>query len=101
MAEAGGELERDAVGARGGNGWRIGDGVHAEGGEYRLESVATLADAVAAARAATQTGGVVLLSPGAPSFDQFKDYAELSDYMKGIERNASRQWRETGRAREE
>jgi UDP-N-acetylmuramoylalanine--D-glutamate ligase len=35
-----------------------------------------LADAVARARLATQPGGVVLLSPGAPSFDQFKDYAE-------------------------
>ena len=28
------------------------------------------------ARAQTVPGGVILLSPGAPSFDQFKDYAE-------------------------
>jgi UDP-N-acetylmuramoylalanine--D-glutamate ligase len=35
-----------------------------------------LASAVAGARALTPACGVVLLSPGAPSFDQFKDYAE-------------------------
>lgn len=35
-----------------------------------------LAAAVAQARAHTPRDGVILLSPGAPSFDQFKDYAE-------------------------
>jgi UDP-N-acetylmuramoylalanine--D-glutamate ligase len=35
-----------------------------------------LAEAVAKARASTPANGVVLLSPGAPSFDQFRDYAE-------------------------
>ncbi|MDW2983191.1 MAG: UDP-N-acetylmuramoyl-L-alanine--D-glutamate ligase [Rhodanobacter sp.] len=35
-----------------------------------------LAGAVAEAKAHTPRGGVILLSPGAPSFDQFKDYAE-------------------------
>jgi UDP-N-acetylmuramoylalanine--D-glutamate ligase len=34
-----------------------------------------LAEAVAQARSLTPAGGVVLLSPGAPSFDQFEDYA--------------------------
>ncbi|HWU53698.1 MAG TPA: UDP-N-acetylmuramoyl-L-alanine--D-glutamate ligase, partial [Tahibacter sp.] len=31
---------------------------------------------VALAREWTPSGGVVLLSPGAPSFDQFRDYAD-------------------------
>lgn len=42
----------------------------------RLKLVEALEDAVSAARAWAQPGGVVLLSPGAPSFDQFRDYAE-------------------------
>ena len=41
-----------------------------------IEEVASLADAAACARPLTSTHGVVLLSPGAPSFDQFHDYAE-------------------------
>jgi len=35
-----------------------------------------LASAVGAARSALGSDGVVLLSPGAPSFDQFRDYAD-------------------------
>jgi UDP-N-acetylmuramoylalanine--D-glutamate ligase len=41
-----------------------------------LRACAGLESAVAAARALTPSGGVVLLSPGAPSFDEFRDYAE-------------------------
>jgi UDP-N-acetylmuramoylalanine--D-glutamate ligase len=43
---------------------------------FRLERCGSLGDAVALARVATPAGGVVLLSPGAPSFDQFRDYAD-------------------------
>lgn len=41
-----------------------------------LEQAADLTAAVVTARTLTPSGGVVLLSPGAPSFDRFKDYAE-------------------------
>jgi len=41
-----------------------------------LKLVETLEEAVAAARHLVPADGVVLLSPGAPSFDQFRDYAE-------------------------
>ena len=41
-----------------------------------IEETADLADAVSHARIRTPAHGVVLLSPGAPSFDQFSDYAE-------------------------
>jgi UDP-N-acetylmuramoylalanine--D-glutamate ligase len=60
----------------GANGPRIADVLHETGGGYRLESARTLDEAVAIARRITPIGGVVLLSPGAPSFDQFRDYAE-------------------------
>lgn len=40
---------------------------------------AELKDAVAAAKRAAQSGDSVLLSPGAPSFDAFKDYQHRGD----------------------
>jgi UDP-N-acetylmuramoylalanine--D-glutamate ligase len=43
---------------------------------FALESVAALDAALACARALAPAGGAILLSPGAPSFDQFRDYAE-------------------------
>lgn len=61
--------------ANGANGKRI----HALLGDAhgsQRHYVATLAEAVTLARKHTPIGGTILLSPGAPSFDQFHDYAE-------------------------
>ena len=60
----------------GANGARIAALLREVGGGFELIAATTLADALAAARARSPAGGVVLLSPGAPSFDQFRDYAE-------------------------
>ena len=65
-----------AIVTMGANGARIAGVLREVGGAYRLESTGTLGEACELARAATPPGGVVLLSPGAPSFDQFRDYAE-------------------------
>ncbi len=48
-------------------------GLHAELG---FHEAADLAEAVELAEKITVTGGVVLLSPGAPSFGQFADYRD-------------------------
>jgi UDP-N-acetylmuramoylalanine--D-glutamate ligase len=65
-----------AIVTMGANGARIAALLREAGGDYRLESAPALADAQRSACALTPQGGVVLLSPGAPSFDQFRDYAE-------------------------
>lgn len=65
-----------AIVVNGANAARIGAVLRETGGTYQLQVVARLADAVAAARACTPPGGTIVLSPGAPSFDQFRDYAE-------------------------
>ena len=48
----------------------------AAGGAFALSAAADLEEAVANARATLQGGGVVLLSPGAPSFGAYRDYTE-------------------------
>jgi len=60
--------------AMGANGARIVEALHAS--QFDVVQVTTLAEAVQRAKTSTADGGVILLSPGAPSFDQFKDYAE-------------------------
>jgi len=65
-----------AIVAQGANGPRIAGALREAQAVGELTQVATLAEAVERARAMTPLGGVVLLSPGAPSFDQFHDYAE-------------------------
>ncbi len=64
-----------AIVAMGANGARIAACLRAQGGAYALREAATVGDALAEARTLTPAGGVVLLSPGAPSFDQYRDYA--------------------------
>lgn len=66
-----------AIVAMGANGAAIADalrGLEAPG--FRLEQCIALDDAMARARTLTPAGGVVLMSPGAASFDAFRDYAE-------------------------
>jgi UDP-N-acetylmuramoyl-L-alanine---L-glutamate ligase len=65
-----------AIVAQGANGPRIAAALREAQAVGEVARVATLAEAVERARALTAPGGVVLLSPGAPSFDQFRDYAE-------------------------
>lgn len=50
----------------------------------RLLAAADLAEAVALARAALAGAGVVLLSPGAPSFDAYSDYAARGRHFAAL-----------------
>jgi UDP-N-acetylmuramoyl-L-alanine---L-glutamate ligase len=61
---------------QGANGPRIAAAMRAAKIDVPLGDVDKLTDAIDMARIVTPQGGVVLLSPGAPSFDQFHDYAE-------------------------
>jgi UDP-N-acetylmuramoylalanine--D-glutamate ligase len=71
-------------------GRRIGDEV-ARRAPYILQiPVTSMREAVLEARQALGTGGVVLLSPGAPSFDQYKNWEERSDDFTSIVRELTR-----------
>ncbi|MBC8125811.1 MAG: UDP-N-acetylmuramoyl-L-alanine--D-glutamate ligase, partial [Gloeobacteraceae cyanobacterium ES-bin-144] len=48
------------------------------------ESVATLADAVAAARSIAPPGSTILLSPGTSSFDQFSGYEQRGNAFRDL-----------------
>jgi len=82
-----------AVIAMGQNGARIADGLRsvARGGRFTLIEAAELADAVREAERALGADGVVLLSPGAPSFPRYKDYVERGRHfakLSGFDPNA-------------
>ncbi|OOG59898.1 UDP-N-acetylmuramoyl-L-alanine--D-glutamate ligase [Rhodanobacter sp. C03] len=66
----------NAIICMGNNGARIEAALRAVEVRCPIVRVDNLASAVAEAKARTPNDGVILLSPGAPSFDQFKDYAE-------------------------
>jgi UDP-N-acetylmuramoylalanine--D-glutamate ligase len=55
-------------------------------GATRIETVATLKEAVEHAARAARPGDTVLLSPACSSFDQFKDYAERGNVFKELVR---------------
>ncbi|EIM02336.1 UDP-N-acetylmuramoylalanine--D-glutamate ligase [Rhodanobacter thiooxydans] len=65
-----------AIVCMGANGARIEAALRKAGTACPVVRVADLAGAVAVATTHAPRGGVILLSPGAPSFDQFTDYAE-------------------------
>lgn len=64
-----------AIICQGANGPRIADALEAAGIAHVYRAT-NLTAAVGAARSALDGAGCVLLSPGAPSFDQFRDYVE-------------------------
>jgi UDP-N-acetylmuramoyl-L-alanine---L-glutamate ligase len=66
----------NAIVCMGSNGGRIENALRSAEISCPVMRVDDLAGAVAEAKAHTPRDGVILLSPGAPSFDQFKDYAE-------------------------
>ncbi|HSX66408.1 UDP-N-acetylmuramoyl-L-alanine--D-glutamate ligase [Nocardioides sp.] len=54
---------------------------HGVGLGHPLQEFGRMADAVAWALSVANPAGVVLLSPGAPSFDEYKDYADRARHM--------------------
>ena len=65
-----------AIVCMGGNGGRVAEALQRARVSCAVTLVDNLAGAVAEAKRVTPPGGVILLSPGAPSFDQFRDYTE-------------------------
>jgi len=81
-----------AIIAMGQNGPRIAERLRAVADPgFALSEAADLPDAVAKARAALPDGGVVLLSPGAPSFGAYADYVARGRHfaeLAGFDTNA-------------
>jgi UDP-N-acetylmuramoylalanine--D-glutamate ligase len=82
-----------AVIAMGQNGARIAQDLSgaARGGRFVLQQAIEMGEAVRLAEQALGAEGVVLLSPGAPSFPRYKDYVERGRHfaqMSGFDPNA-------------
>ncbi len=62
------------------------------GGQLPTRECGSLAEALEAAAAAAEPGDVVLLSPGAASFDRYRDFAERGeDFRRLVHERAARQ----------
>jgi UDP-N-acetylmuramoylalanine--D-glutamate ligase len=86
----------DAIAARrqpttlitsGNAGLRISDEVHQRRKDLVQHTAASMQEAVQLARAALEHGGVVLLSPAAPSFDRYRNWEERSADFTAIVRS--------------
>jgi UDP-N-acetylmuramoylalanine--D-glutamate ligase len=75
-----------AVIAMGQNGPRIAEGLRAaaRGGRFLLAETPELPEAVRLAEQAVGADGVVLLSPGAPSFPRYKDYVARGKHFAAV-----------------
>ncbi|MFP7722014.1 UDP-N-acetylmuramoyl-L-alanine--D-glutamate ligase [Lysobacter sp. A3-1-A15] len=73
-----------AIVTMGANGPLIHARLQEAGGAFALGAGDDLADAVATARAVLPEGGVVLLSPGAPSFGPYRDYVARGRHFAAL-----------------
>lgn len=79
-----------ALVAMGPAGQRIAAAVRALAPSATVEEASTMAEAVAAGRRAVEGGGVVLLSPAAPSFDRYTDWvARSTDFCELVRSSLS------------
>jgi len=76
FVEAMSAMPPHAIICMGSNGTRIEAALRTVDVRCPMVRVDDLVTAITEAKARTSNGGVILLSPGAPSFDQFQDYAE-------------------------
>jgi UDP-N-acetylmuramoylalanine--D-glutamate ligase len=68
----------------GGAGQRIGLATREIAPKLSQVDVASMGEAVRVARSLVVGGGIVLLSPGAPSFDQYRNWEERSDDFTNV-----------------